>query len=625
MSTLNILIVDDSAEFTSGIKRLINSMGHTTTICFEPDQAKRMINQHIFDLALIDCFMPTTDGFTLAGELNTMIKEQGHPTKIILMSGILVDEASKKEAHSYPYVEDYLLKPLSKELLLKVFSNYIPEENSSVLTELLQQDLNTSDINDILTSATKIDGYELCYLLPLLSNNELSYKINLTDSATGNSFSINLRSGFLSSISSSEYNNSLGELLVGLGYLTREDLSSYLNSEAFKTSKVPIGRALVNLNLLSPHAVPVALKQQSLNRLDDLLLLDDLSVSFEQQGNEVGYDHSTSLNQYDIKKEARIWIESKLSKPAKKKLKANFSDLKFQKNPVLFGNGFEKEELDSILDTDSTKYTDVDIATLFSHLVEGNIEAAKTTNTSFSVEKQALLKKIESLKLKLKQNNPYSLLGVDPEDVSDQKISKSYQNLAKELHPDKINSILADSELEDAQTIFTEVTKAFNLIKTSDNRTTYESFKKNQGTQEKLQCNNTLEASKILLNKGEYSKAYEVLNTPPMHTNHPKEFGLYFLWAAIKSGNFKEIESKYSPLLNFEQKKLTNKALYYYIKAVKALEQNNLEEFQNFIQSSLKESPQFLPARRELQMAKGRTASPRRAASKSWFSFKKSS
>lgn len=625
MSTLNILIVDDSADFTSGIERLINSMGHTATVCSEPDQAKRLISQHRFDLTLVDCFMPTTDGFTLAGELNTIITAQTLPTKIILMSGILIDDASKKEAHSYPYVEDFLIKPLSKDQLFEVFKGFLPENNVSVLTNLLHQELSTTDINDALSEATSIEGYELCYLLPLLSSHGLSYKINLKDNDTGNKFVITIQAGFLSGISSSEYNNSLGELLVGLGYLTREDLSSYINSDDFKTSKIPIGKALVALNLLSPHAIPVALKQQSVNRLDDLLLLENLSVVFEQEEEIEGHDHSTSLNQYDIKKEVRIWVESKVSKSAQKKLKSVFTDLSFRKSPTLSDKDPESIKLDTILDSDANTYTGDEIATLFSNLIEGNIQTAGATDTFFSVEKKVLIKKLESLQFKLKQDDPYSLLGVEPEDISDQSISKAYQNLAKELHPDKIANILSNTELEDAESIFSEITKAFNLIKTSDNRKTYESFKKNQGTQEKLQCNNTLEASKILLNKGEYSKAYEVLNTPEMHSNYPKEFGLYFLWAALKSGHAAEVESKFMPLIDFEQKTLANSALYYYVKGVRALTQNDFDGFQKFIQMSLKDNPQFLPSRRELQIAKGIMGASKKATSKSWFSFKKSS
>lgn len=622
MSSINILVIDDSTDFTSGFERLIQSLGHTATITVDPEEGKRLLTQEEFDLILVDCFMPTTDGFTLAAELSTIIVEQELSSKIILMSGILIDDASKKEAHSHSYIEDYLIKPISKETLDETLARYSNTSEASVLLEFLQPALTDTEALECLSSTTKINGFELAYILPAMSDFEFSHTIKLTDNKTQSTYSVGLNSGFLTNISSSEYNNSLGELLVGLGYLTREDLSSYINSDEFKTSKKPIGKALVELNLLSPHAVPVALKQQNVNRLADILALENLSCVFEHE-HPAEKDHSCSLNLYDIKRECKHWVQTHPSVKFINVLESVFNDFSFQKTSALLEEDPHYAALSKILSSPINKYSDAELCLIYESMIEGKLCLSGGTDTSFSLEQKSIMELVKSLKFKNKQNNPYSLFNLEIETATDQQVSKAYQSFAKELHPDKLSSVLSPSELKEAQNIFTEITKAFNLIKTSDNRKTFESFKKNKGTQTKLQCNNNLEAAKTLLNKGEYTKAVQILDQPEMHSNYPNEFGLYYLWASLKSKTPSKVKGAINSILEKEKKSLTNSSLYYYIKSLVSLQESDNEGFKKFIALSLNADAQFLPARREVQMMKRSIATKPKA--KSWFSFKKTS
>ncbi len=626
MNSLNILIIDDSTEFASSLERLITHIGHFASICLKSEQAKNILNQNNFDLILIDCLMPVKDGFTLASELNLIIKEKNLNTKIILMSGVLIDKVSTKEAESFNYIEDYLIKPISKKKLEEVFNRCSQQENAFVLKPLFHENMNEHKVSEILNLTKKINGFELSYILPLISNFGFSYTINLADSFTKIYYTITIKSGFLYKISSSEYSNSLGELLVGLGYLTRESLSSYINSKEFKTNKTRIGTTLVNLNLLSPHAIPMAMKQQHINRLNGLLSIQNMTCTFMPEPEEKNFDDSTSLNQYEIKKEMCIWLESKAPESLFQNLNSIISEVTFIKSPFYTQSKTQNsKELDKILSSSPKDLTKIDLILIFSNLIQDNLKVQNEINPSGSTKKEILLKLIQSLKIKLKQNNPYSLFNIHQNNASDQNISKAYQKLSKELHPDRITTILSTQELYEAKSVFVELTTAFNLIKTSGNRITYESFKKNQKTQMKLEYNNVLESSKILLNKGEYSKAFKLLDTNEMHKNYPNEFGLYYLWAALKSKNSFKVNDSINTFMQKEQKTLTNNALYYYIKALQLLAQSDFNGFQKFIALSLENNPQFLPARRELQIVKSRVGVVKKTTRKSWFNFKKSS
>lgn len=626
MSSLNVLVIDDSSDFGEGLKRLIESLGHQVHLCEQPDKAKTLVNQNRYDLILIDCFMPNIDGFSLSSELFKITKQNGSATKFILMSGILVDEASKKEAHSHDHVSDFLVKPISKHKLEETLETHFEQTKNSILNELLSQNSTENDISAALSTCSSIKGVELSYIIPLISEMGLSCKLNVLDQTTQNTYSISFQEGLLSNIFSSEYNNSLGELLVGLGYLIREDLSSYINSEDFKNSTIPIGLALTQKNLISPHAVPVALKQQNINRLNDILSIKKMVCSLESSSSTKKSDSSSHLNQYDIQKECRIWVEQSITDEDVTVLKNLFSAVHFKKSVTLMEHDPSFEKISDLLSIEPEKLSDKnDLIFLFSNLVGGELQPAEDYDPDSSLEKKSLLAKVHSLKLRVKQNDPYTLLGVEPEGISDQKISKKYQVYAKDLHPDKIQSILSQEELEEAQEVFIKITEAFNLIKTEDNRTTFESFKRNKSTQLKLQCNNNLEAAKTLLFKGEYTKAFHLLNTEEMHSNYPNEFGLYFLWAALKSKDATGVSSQAPILFEREKKTLNDESLYYYVKSLEALKAENLELFQDFIKKSLQANSQFLPARRELQIAKSHLRSKNKKTSKSWFSFKKSS
>ncbi len=629
MSNLNILIIDDSEDFTAGFSRLIESLGHNTSVTSDPEEGKELLTQQDFDLAIIDCFMPTTDGFTLAAELNNISKTEKLKTKFILMSGILIDEASKKEAYSQTYIDDYLVKPISSENLSEVLSRYKGEGSThtkaSLLMNFLDSKLTDSQAFELLKSTKKIQGFELAYILPKMSELGLSYKLEIKDKTTQSTYTVNIDSGFLKSIYSSEYNNSLGELLVGLGYLTREDLSSYINSGDFKISKIPIGKALVGLNLLSPHAVPVALKQQIINRLSDILPLEDLSCTFNHEPPSENNEQSCSLNQYEIKSECRHWVQGLQSQNTPKHFTESLNSilvdsalegsLSFsEKNP-------HYKTLKSLIVSKKESYSEPEICLLFSNLIGGHLILSEETGAQSIPEKKSILDAVKNLKFKLKQKNPYFLFGLNSNNVTDQKISKAYQSLARDLHPDKVESLLSSTEFEETQNVFAEVTKSFNLIKTADNRKTFESYKKNKVIQSKLQSNVNLEAAKNLLNKGEYTKALKLLDQKEMHENYPNEFGLYFLWASLKGPLPEKVKTKIGPLLDQEKKNLRDESLYYYVKALASTQENDIESFKKFLILSLESNAQFLPARRDLQMAKKQ----QQPKSKSWFSFKKSS
>lgn len=623
MGSKHILLIDDTLEFSAGLERLLNSMGHLTRSCSDLEQAKQMVSTQDFDLIFVDCFMPMHDGFQVSKELAKILKAKKSETKMIMMSGIIVDEKSQKEALSKSYISHFLVKPISKDRLEECVGTVkASPQNSSFFCKLSQIE-KAQDLESLLNAKKKINGIELAFLVTAISKFELSCNIDISDSETAKSFSISIHSGSLDRITSSEYSNALGELLVRLGYLSNDDLSSYINSPEFKTNQTPIGLALTNLNLLSPHAVPIALQQQIRNRLSDLFIIKKFDFTFSALAPKPS-DGFCSLDLYDLRVASSNFLKSE-------KADSFLSDIApCIKSVTLAESKTEKVASGTTLpELNSGTYSNEDLKIIMSNIV---LEVLIVEPIDFSEEnsvtlaKQHILDMISNIQFRAKSGNPYDLLDITVRGSSDQKISKAYQEIAKVLHPDKVSKVLDKKDLSLADATFNRVSEAFNLIKTADNRKTYESAQKNHSTQIKLHCNNILEAAKSLLSRGEYTKAFESLNTKEMHEHEPNEFGLYLLWSAIKTKNTVSLKKTVSNIFEEEKKDLSNEALYFYLKGLHALENGDNGGFTKYISQSLKADPKFLPARREIQIAKNKVAQQKSASAKaSWFSFKKSS
>jgi len=113
MNNLSVLIVDDSADFANGLKRIFESMGWSAQTAENQENAKYLFSADAFDLVLVDCFIPGADGFTISNELSKLNDETKGSSIFFLMSGILVDDSSKKEALSYPHIKDAVKSQMS--------------------------------------------------------------------------------------------------------------------------------------------------------------------------------------------------------------------------------------------------------------------------------------------------------------------------------------------------------------------------------------------------------------------------------------------------------------------------------------------------------------------------------
>lgn len=109
-----ILIVDDEEKIREFIKKYANFEGHDVTEASDGMSALSILDEHSFDIIILDIMMPELDGFSTAKEIR-----KKYTTPIIMLSA-RGEEYDK--IHGFELgIDDYVVKPFSpKELMMRI-------------------------------------------------------------------------------------------------------------------------------------------------------------------------------------------------------------------------------------------------------------------------------------------------------------------------------------------------------------------------------------------------------------------------------------------------------------------------------------------------------------------------
>ncbi|MFW6372038.1 MAG: sigma-54-dependent transcriptional regulator [Bacteroidota bacterium] len=118
-----ILIIDDDVTFGLMLKKLLEKHNYIVTNVISPVEAKRIIDQHYFDVVFTDLRMPDVSGMDLIRQ----IKGKSPQTQIIMMTGYAdiatAIESIKKGAFNY------LSKPVNPEEVLAIVREALSQQD----------------------------------------------------------------------------------------------------------------------------------------------------------------------------------------------------------------------------------------------------------------------------------------------------------------------------------------------------------------------------------------------------------------------------------------------------------------------------------------------------------------
>src|SRR5712671_526164 len=128
-----VLIIEDDAESRRLISDLFRRDDWKVLEANDGDAGVELALRDRPELILCDLLMPRSNGFQVC----RTIREQLQPTKIIVVSGrdYAVDRASALEAGA----DEYLLKPITWEVLCDVIDRLLPISRRPGATKSLEQ------------------------------------------------------------------------------------------------------------------------------------------------------------------------------------------------------------------------------------------------------------------------------------------------------------------------------------------------------------------------------------------------------------------------------------------------------------------------------------------------------
>jgi DNA-binding NtrC family response regulator len=109
-----LLLVDDEKDFTETVAQRLNTRGFNAEVVFNrKDAIKRIENDEIIDVVIMDIFMPGLDGL----EALKMIKKTRPLIEIIMVTGQAAIQSAIESIKFGAF--DYLMKPCDMDVLVE--------------------------------------------------------------------------------------------------------------------------------------------------------------------------------------------------------------------------------------------------------------------------------------------------------------------------------------------------------------------------------------------------------------------------------------------------------------------------------------------------------------------------
>ena len=128
MTRASILLVDDEVKILRVLGDALRDEGHDVVEVERAHQARRLLEQRLFDILVVDNVMPQTTGLELIRELSAASPEAERPQIVMMTAHATVENAI--EAMKLGAI-DFLQKPFEVEELLVVVQRALEHQRLS--------------------------------------------------------------------------------------------------------------------------------------------------------------------------------------------------------------------------------------------------------------------------------------------------------------------------------------------------------------------------------------------------------------------------------------------------------------------------------------------------------------
>jgi len=537
----NILLVDDDPNIRRFLSESLRLHGYKVHSFEEADAALKALDNHDFDLALLDILLPGTNGLQLCRKLRALPKTSELP--VIMMTAFYKQADHIRDAREQYGATDYLLKPFPLKTLHEKIEALIgaPTATPGSARLSIQGELSETSLPRILHNLYSLRATGLLHM-----ENEDIKKV------------IYIRNGYPIFARSNLVREFLGQILVRTGTLSEENMEKSL--EVARENGQRHGMALIEMGLITPHQLNDILRNQVLEKLLDIFSWPDGKYRFIQarefkQG-VTSIDLSPAnlilqgLREHASRDQVLKMLEPHLDhylQQAENPL-YRFQEIQLSAGEQrIMASCQGKTTLREILKQFllSRKEAEPLLATLLSTgILEGRVEPEMASDDSPCDEAEDIRTRRESF-LKdyawMMEQDYFTLLGVSESDPRDQ-IRKSYYSLVKQYHPDRFfeQDVLPDLK-DKVNALFQRISDAHETLSDATAKARYVSDRKEGAPRSTTSLETILQAETafqkgIVLFRGKrYDEAQKAFAEALELSPNEAEYIMYQTWSAYKS------------------------------------------------------------------------------------------
>jgi len=126
---LNVLLAEDNLINQVYARNVLDRMGATVTVANNGQEALDLVQKHDFDLVLMDCQMPTMDGYEATRAIRKLGNEYATLPVIALTAFAMAEDRDICIAAG---MDDYVTKPVDRNILVKTIGKWVTKRKSPV-------------------------------------------------------------------------------------------------------------------------------------------------------------------------------------------------------------------------------------------------------------------------------------------------------------------------------------------------------------------------------------------------------------------------------------------------------------------------------------------------------------
>lgn len=542
------MVVEDDTSFGQSVTEAIKRAGYDCVFAPNPEQALKVTEHQEFQILIIDCMLPRMNGVDIAQRI--MHRADPKPT-LILITGIFKDKTFMKEALNKTKAIALLYKPIDLEKLLEfiesqIKENYLDPELEPLPNLLTKHDCSSADITQAFEKQALFPAYHLPLVFSLFAREGMTGELDIISSDRELS-KITLLEGKIVDVRSSAASTQMGELLVEFGFVMPEDVEEALEQT---NPTLPLGMRLVAAGALSPHAVGLIREEQLAIRLSQLIQNNSIEVTWHKRP-IVMKDTYHALPPARLKLLMSEWILSKIPAEFLRSFYLPFAERVIGwrgKGAVKIegakGNmPFFQETLERIT-TQNVTLQDLmveagaenDLAFLqaiHTLVLERKVYFGEQRRSADDF--QARIKRYTTLLQSFAKKDYFQILGISQKARSSE-VHRSYTELAKQFHPDKITPD-SPAELKDlCHKIFSQITNAHGILSDDAKRQVYVADLSRKEANRMFALEPMFEKGVDLIKAKKYAQAAKIFDDLIAQKALMTDLKAYSYWARLKSG-----------------------------------------------------------------------------------------